>query len=139
MSSSDLDLFDVAGMKKNVFLDRWEFFWGSTSNDSATTVDSSRCSADDDQNAATKSEDVSILDEIDLTALRIGNDVSTGATAVKPTGGGKKKKKKKTVTAAAMNSSKPSARSVRWGDVEQILFSRSVSYDGVPTKGKVTG
>ena len=156
MSSTDLDLFDMAGIKKNAFLDRWEFFWGgsSYSSDAGTsTMESNRCIANDNtfnddpsrrsthNDASTKSDDhASNLDEIDLTTLRIENEdpVTVGIKS----GGGKKKKKKKsaaaTATAAATNSGKPSARSVTWGEVEQILFTRLVSYDGIPTKGELT-
>lgn len=140
----------MAGIKKNAFLDRWEFFWGGSSYSSSdagtTTVESSRCSADDNNddpnrrsihnNASTKSDDhASNLDEIDLTALRIGNEAPV--TVGNKSAGGKKKRRKKPAAATVANSGKPSARSVSWGDVEQILFTRLVSYDGIPTKGEI--
>lgn len=154
MSSTDLDLFDMAGIKKNALLDRWEFFWGgsSYSSDAGTsTVESSRCIANDNSfnddpsrrstynDASTKSDDhASNLDEIDLTTLRIDNEAPV-TVGIKSGGSKKKKKKKKSAAAtAAANSGKPSARSVTWGEVEQILFTRLVSYDGIPTKGELT-
>lgn len=154
MSSTDLDLFDMAGIKKNVFLDRWEFFWGGTSSYSSdtgtSTMESNRCIANDNtfnddpsrrsthNDASTKSDDhASNLDEIDLTTLRIDNEAPV-TVGIKSGGGKKKKKKKKSAAAtAAANSGKASVRSVTWGEVEQILFTRLVSYDGIPTKGEI--
>jgi hypothetical protein len=153
MSSTDLDLFDMAGIKKNVFLDRWEFFWGGTSSYSSdtgtSTMESNRCIANDNtfnddpsrrsthNDASAKSDDhASNLDEIDLTTLRIDNEAPV-TVGIKSGGGKKKKKKKSAAATAAANSGKASARSVTWGEVEQILFTRLVSYDGIPTKGEI--
>lgn len=141
MSSTDIDLFDMAGIKKDAFLDRWEFFWGASShneNDDDDPIIRITHNNNNNNNASTKSDDhASNLDEIDLTALRINNEAPVTVGVKSATGGKKKRKKKTTAAAAAANSGKPPARSVTWGEVEQILFTRLVSYDGIPTKGEI--
>jgi len=118
---ADEQLFKMAGLESNTILGRWDFFLGSafgiTSPAKAT-----------DSNEETR---MRMIDDIDLDNLNLsGTANSTDGTANGSESKTKKKKPKK-----KKNASKSNDRSLKWGDVEQICFTRSIGYDRIPNKG----
>lgn len=126
---SDEQLFKMAGLENNSILGRWDFFLGS-----AFGITSPAKTADSSEAARMR-----MIDDIDLDNLSLSGTSSPSATAganstdnaaaISEIKTKKKKPKKK------KNASKSSDRSLKWGDVEQICFTRSIGYDRIPNKG----
>lgn len=122
----------MAGLESNSILGRWDFFLGSAFGLSPTPKAS----------APSEDDRMRMIDDIDLDDLSISQPSSPSRTpaaangTVGPTAAEgettktKKKKPKKKKSAAKSND-----RALKWGNVEQICFTRSIGYDRIPNKG----
>jgi len=118
---SDEQLFKMAGLESNTILGRWDFFLGS-----AFGITSPAKVSDSNEEARMR-----MIDDIDLDNLSLSG--ATNPTDGTADGGETKTKKKK--PKKKKNASKSNDRSLKWGDVEQICFTRSIGYDRIPNKG----
>lgn len=129
LNYSDENLFKMAGLETNNILGRWDFsILGTAFGISSPTVKGPKTSEEDRMR---------IIDEIDLDNLSVSAPTSPCAATTDPTAipsagetKAKKKRSKKKKTA-----SKATDRALKWGDVEQICFTRSIGYDRIPNRG----
>lgn len=115
----------MAGLEKNSFLGRWEFLFTSpfkTGSETESTTANTSAKSDEDRMKVLESVELDDLPEVSR-ATADTEEKGTGVTSKK-----KKGKKKK-------SSAKTVEKTVRWGTVEQICFTRSIGYDRIPNKG----
>jgi len=137
------DLFRMAGLSKNVFLDQWEFFFSCRKVDEKVEKKevSEKVGEKVSEKVSEKAEEEDEESESEyVRRSRAGSAMSDTPECVKADDVSidaysiqlkrrKKYDKKKAKKAAAK------VRHVHWGSAEQILFSRSVGYDRIPGKG----
>lgn len=121
----------MAGLEKNSFLGRWDFWSPFTSPQ--------RDAGSGAASALSEEDRMRMIDEIDLDRLsvtepgpagEVNDSQQLGAADPDTTAKAKKKKPKKKKTAAKSND-----RHLQWGSAEQICFTRSIGYDRIPNKG----
>ena len=145
-NSADLDVFLSAGLKKSAMFDGWEFlvpsFSLSTTQSATNEVIETgnrvaSMSIDDQDNGDDDDDDDDDDDEgdeveTDRNSIRAEEEcIDTKASTSKNKKKRSKKKKKKTKTKLCS-----SDKNVQWGSVEEICFSRTVSFTSIPNKGK---
>eukprot|EP00600_Ochromonadales_sp_CCMP1393_P002686 CAMPEP_0174990790 /NCGR_PEP_ID=MMETSP0004_2-20121128/21519_1 /TAXON_ID=420556 /ORGANISM="Ochromonas sp., Strain CCMP1393" /LENGTH=505 /DNA_ID=CAMNT_0016244441 /DNA_START=116 /DNA_END=1633 /DNA_ORIENTATION=- len=124
----------MAGIQKNLFLDRWEFFFPSligTQEPSVTGSDDKVETTHNDE----ESSRLAMLDSVDLDNLSVSERIRGESMDETLADGISSKSKKKRAKKKKAKAQQESKKALTWGQVEQICFTRSVGYDSVPNKG----
>lgn len=112
-------IFSQAGLQKNEAEGRWEFV-SASSKDATSSRDAEKT-----------------LNSIVETEKASPNEQShtEGSSEVEKAAKKKKHRKKHRTASKDLGKDAKSDRHIRWGNVDEILFERTVSYDGIPTNG----
>jgi hypothetical protein len=121
---SEHSIFTLAGLEKN--LGRWDFFFPSSAPAPTPTKPTNNESA----KQLTEEERMNIIDNIDLDSLSVDEPEVSAAQNAGQAASKKKRSKKKKSSAKVSHS-----KTLKWGNAEQICFTRGVGYDRIPNKG----
>ena len=134
-TSTEEDIFTMAGLTKNNFLGRWDFLFTSPFTARAPETETHTA-------GSTEDDRMKLIDSIDIENLSVSEPSTpahkaarTGTPSQEPAAAVGESKTKKKKSKKKKSSLKSNDKAVKWGNVEQVCFSRSIGYDRIPNKG----